>query len=168
MVGLAPANASDLDWYADMAEDNVAAYSMAEADLVALTEQVTARAEGTLRDPESLLEALRGQMGEADLRVIDNVAIRRLLAGAYTEALRDGPYGWIDDITAFRSDWGFDLDCIAGPVLIWHGAEDTFSPVRHAHWLASRIPGAIVRIESGTAHFGAVEKLPDILDWLAA
>src|SRR6185369_11865093 len=66
MVSLAPANASGLDWYADMAEENVAAYSTAEADLA---EQVAARAAGTLRDPESLLEALRAQMGEADLRV---------------------------------------------------------------------------------------------------
>jgi pimeloyl-ACP methyl ester carboxylesterase len=166
LVGLAPATANDLDWYAEMADDNVATYSTVGVDLAALTDHVTARAEGTVRDPESLLEELRGQMVEADRRIVDDVSIRQLLAGSYAEALSDGPFGWIDDIVALRGDWGFDPSCIASPVLIWHGADDTFSPVRHARWLAGRIPGATIHIESGAAHFGAVEILPEVLVWL--
>jgi pimeloyl-ACP methyl ester carboxylesterase len=96
------------------------------------------------------------------------VAIRRLLAETYVEALRDGPYGWIDDVFALRSGWGFDLARIAVPVRLWHGELDSLSPVSHSRWLATRIPGAEVQVQAGLAHFGAVEILPQILAWLKA
>jgi pimeloyl-ACP methyl ester carboxylesterase len=168
LVGLAPANARGLDWYDGMTDDNVAAYTTAETDLSALVTELTSRAERLARDPESLLAGLRGQMVDADRRVVDDVAIRRLHAETYAEALRHGPFGWLDDILALRADWGFDLGSIASPVRIWHGADDRFSPVSHARWLAARIPGARIDVQPGTAHFGAVEILPEILSWLTA
>lgn len=168
LVGLAPAGAPDLDWYGGMAQDNVSAYSTADADFSALTERLRLRADRTLRDPESLLKALREQMRESDRRVVDNVVMRRLLADTYAEALRDGADGWIDDVLALRAEWGFNLDAIHAPVRIWHGADDTFSPVSHSYWLHARIPNSVIQVESGTAHFGAVEILPRMLPWLTA
>jgi pimeloyl-ACP methyl ester carboxylesterase len=168
LVGLAPANAPDLDWYDGMAEHNVAAYTTADTDLATLMENLRLRADDAIRDPESLLDALRDHIKDSDKRVVEDVAMRRLLAGTYAEALRDGPYGWVDDVFALRSDWGLRLGAITGAVRIWHGADDSFSPAGHARWLAAQIPGAVIHIQSGTAHFGAMEILPEILSWLTA
>jgi pimeloyl-ACP methyl ester carboxylesterase len=164
LVGLAPLNAAGLPWFQGMAKENVREFST--DDLPSLVERLRLRAERAVHDPETLLELLREQMAEADRRVVDRVAIRRMLTTAYIEALRDGPYGWIDDVLALRADWGFRLDDIASPVRLWHGADDTFSPADHARWLAQQIPSAEVQVLSGTAHFGAVEVLPELLPWL--
>lgn len=168
LVGLAPANAQNLDWYDGMAKGNVDAYSTVDSDFAHLIEQLTATADHLLRNPESHLDALREQMRDSDRRIVQDVAMRRLLAATYAEALRHGPYGWIDDLHAFRTDWGFNLEDIIGEVRIWHGADDSFSPVSHAHWLAARIARSVVQIQPGTAHFGAMEVLPEILAWLIA
>ncbi|WP_232534073.1 alpha/beta fold hydrolase [Plantactinospora sp. KBS50] len=99
--------------------------------------------------------------------MVENAGIRRLLESTYTEALRQGPYGWIDDMLALRRPWKFSVSDILVPMLLWHGADDEFSPVRHTQWLAERIPGSIIEVQPGKAHFAAVEVLPKILAWLA-
>jgi pimeloyl-ACP methyl ester carboxylesterase len=130
--------------------------------------EMIALAVRTAADPESLIDRLRDQASEPDLRFMQSVMYRRLLSASYAEALRVGPYGWIDDIMAFRGDWGFALDRIVPPVRLWHGADDTFSPASHSRWLADRIPRAEVHVQHGAAHFAAVEVLPRILAWLTA
>jgi pimeloyl-ACP methyl ester carboxylesterase len=168
LVSVAPADAPGLDWFGGMTDDNVSEYTTADYDAPALKEHLRLRAHRTLDNPTSLIDLLMTQMADPDKQVVKDVSIRRLLAETYAEALRDGPYGWIDDVLALRSDWGFQLDHIGGPVRLWHGADDTFSPVSHTRWLARRIAGAQLQVQSGAAHFGAMEILPEILGWLAA
>lgn len=166
LVGIAPADAADLDWYQGMARSNVDEYTTADANSSVLAELLRLKADQTRVQPEAIVEAIRSDLQRPDLRVVDDVAIRRLLTDTYAEALREGPYGWIDDVFAFRKPWGFRLEDIPGPVRLWHGADDTFSPVSHTRWLASKIPRAEVQVQAGAAHFGAVEVLPEMLSWL--
>ena len=168
LVSLAPADAPGLDWFGGMIDANVSEYSAADNDSSMLAERLRLKADRTLSNPESLLELLRAQMTDPDKRVVNDVAIRRLLADTYAEALKDGPYGWIDDVFALRGAWGFPLESITTPVRLWHGADDNFAPVSHTRWLAGKIPGAEVQVQSGTAHFGAVEVLPEMFAWLTA
>jgi pimeloyl-ACP methyl ester carboxylesterase len=166
LVGLAPSGAIGLDWFGGMTEGNIRDFSSASDDAIVLAEQLRRRAQRTVDDPETLIELLRAQMTEADRRVVAGVPIRRMLADAYLRGLRHGPYGWIDDVLALRSEWGFTFDTIRMPTLFWHGAEDNFAPASHTRWLARQIPGAEIEVQRHTAHFGAVEVLPRILAWL--
>jgi pimeloyl-ACP methyl ester carboxylesterase len=168
LVGLAPANAHGLDWFQGMTESNVKGYRTADEDGLKLVEWLRLQADRARRDPEHLVDVLRTQLTDPDLRVVGDFAIRRLLAQTYGEALRAGPYGWIDDVLALRAQWGFRPEYIRPPVLLWHGADDNFSPVSHTRWLATRIPRANVRVQAQTAHFGAMQVLPEVLTWLAA
>jgi pimeloyl-ACP methyl ester carboxylesterase len=168
LVGIAPANAAGLDWYEGMSAENARNHASAERGDAELMREMIALAVRTTADPESLIDELRTQASEPDLRFMQSVMYRRLLSHSYAEALRVQPYGWIDDILAFRDDWGFALDRIVPPVRLWHGAHDTFAPASHSRWLAARIPRAEVHVQYGAAHFAAVEVLPEILGWLTA
>jgi pimeloyl-ACP methyl ester carboxylesterase len=166
LVSLARPDAADLDWYDGMTVANVREFAAADADPRGLAASIITQAKRTKRDPESLLIALMEEMTEHDRRVVGDVAIRRLLAETYREALREGPHGWIDDILALRRNWGFQLGSIPGRVRLWHGREDNFAPVSHTHWLASRIRRSETVVQAGAAHFGAMEILPEMLRWL--
>jgi pimeloyl-ACP methyl ester carboxylesterase len=166
LVGLAPHGADGLDWFDGMAQSNVNEYTAAAnsyADIVARTREV---ASAVRADPASLIARLHAELPDPDRRVVADRGIRSMLIKSYAEALRTSDYGWIDDVVAFCSDWGFDPAGIAVPVLLWHGASDVFSPASHARWLAAKIPNAAVVVQAGAAHFGALDVLPDILRWL--
>jgi pimeloyl-ACP methyl ester carboxylesterase len=167
LVSLAPAEATDLDWYRGMAGSNVRAYQSAREDRRQLVESIRVRADRVRRDPSHLLDQLRAEMTDSDARVIDDPQINQLMLNNYRDALAQGPYGWIDDVLAIRRNWGFDLREIGCPVRLWHGAHDRFAPARHTTWLAERIPGATAEVESGAAHFDALPIVPRMLEWLA-
>jgi pimeloyl-ACP methyl ester carboxylesterase len=166
LVGLAPSDAKDLDWYAGMTESNVQEYSTADASRQAVQASVAPQAEQIRENPDSSLGLLLPKLSKRDLRVVDDIAIRRLLTDTYAEAVRDGEDGWIDDVVALRRPWDFDLTSIKVPVLLWHGADDEYSPVSHTYWLEGQISTAVVQIQPDTAHFGAVEILPTVLAWM--
>ncbi|MFY1597023.1 alpha/beta fold hydrolase [Micromonospora sp. WMMD737] len=169
LVSLAPWNAIELDWVGGMNTGNVRGFGVGSPDTAAVVEEIRQRAERAAADPRLLLADLRTEMSTADRRAVNDPALRRLITDTYAEALRSGPYGWIDDVLAFRRPWAFDLSAIdtaATPVRLWHGADDNFAPVSHGRWLAAQIPGAEMEVRPGAAHFDAVEELPRILRWL--
>jgi pimeloyl-ACP methyl ester carboxylesterase len=166
LVSLAPWAAEGLDWFAGMSASNVREYTAAATSPEVLTAHLVQTAALIKADPTSHVITLDTEMPEADRRVVSDVGIRALLAQNFAEALRDSADGWIDDALAFCAPWGFDLADIKVPVLLWHGANDVFSPVAHARWLADQIPHAIMYIRPDTAHFAALEVMPDVLSWL--
>lgn len=168
LVGLAPSDAKGLDWFEGMTDSNTNEYELVATDGDAVVADLTRRAEEVMKNPDSLLIALEKEMSEADKRVAFDVAIRRRLHETYREALKFGPYGWIDDVLAFRCPWGFDLSKITVPVRLWHGNDDVFSPPGHSVWMANQIPGAKIQVQRGAAHFDAMEILPKVLARLKA
>jgi pimeloyl-ACP methyl ester carboxylesterase len=168
LVSLAPRGADGLDWLGGMARSNVMEYTAASngyAGIAAHTKQV---ADAIRADPTSLIAKLQAELPDPDKRVVADRGIRSKLVEAYAEAMRTSDYGWIDDTLAFSLPWGFDPVTVTVPVLLWHGANDVFSPASHARWLAGRIPNATVIVQAGAAHFGALDVLPDILRWLSS
>jgi pimeloyl-ACP methyl ester carboxylesterase len=166
LVSLAPHDA-EIDWYGGMMPSNVDEFSTATQDESRLIESLRLQAERTRRSPVSLLDMLRAEIAGPDREFVRGLTIQKLLLESYAEAMRGGPYGWIDDVLATRRDWDFHLNQITQPIRLWHGAQDNCVPAAHAHWLAARIPNAELEVQSGTAHFGAMEILPEILSWLA-
>ncbi|GGZ85844.1 alpha/beta fold hydrolase [Streptomyces subrutilus] len=166
LVGLAPWDAEDLDWFAGMADSNVREYSTAFDDPEGLAARLIPRAAGIRRDPGRLLDELRRELTASDRAIVADAGLRSMLLRNYQEGLRTSAYGWIDDALAFSRPWGFDPADIRCPVLIWHGELDVFSPVGHSRWLARRIPGATAAIDPAAAHFAALRALPDVLNWL--
>ncbi|QXE37603.1 alpha/beta hydrolase [Streptomyces sp. GMY02] len=166
LVTLAPRDAAGLDWFEGMTAFNVLEYTTASRDPDGMAARLIPRADAIRRDPVRLLDELRGELTDSDRMVVSDAGVRTMLLRNYQEALRGSAYGWIDDALAFCGPWGFDPAAIKGPVLLWHGEKDVFSPVGHSRWLGERIPGATVVLEPTAAHFDALHALPRILTWL--
>lgn len=168
LVGIAPREAEGLDWLDGMTASNVAEYEAVSQGHEQIAAVTGAAAEAVRANPASLLAMLQTELPDPDQRVVADPGIRSLLLATYAEALRTSTHGWVDDDVAFHSPWGFDPAAVTAPVLLWHGARDTLSPVSHVKWLADRIPSAAVVVHPGAAHFGALHVLPDILRWLTS
>jgi pimeloyl-ACP methyl ester carboxylesterase len=168
LVSLAPRGADGLDWFDGMSQSNITEFTAASNGYAGIAAHTKPVADAIRADPASLIARLQAELPDPDKRVVADRGIRSMLLKTYAEALRTSDYGWIDDALAFCSPWGFDPAAVTVPVLLWHGANDVFSPASHARWLAGRIPSATVIVQAGAAHFGALDVLPDILRWLSA
>lgn len=166
LVGLAPPSADGLDWLAGMTASNIIHYTTAAAGEDSLVSWLGPAAAAMRADPGEVLARLRGELPDPDRQIVADPGIRALLTASHAEALRASAYGWVDDTMAFLARWGFSLASVTAPVLVWHGENDVFSPVSHAVWLAAKMAGASVIVQSGAAHFSAIGVLPDVLRWL--
>ncbi|MEU6238195.1 alpha/beta hydrolase, partial [Kitasatospora sp. NPDC047058] len=167
LIGLAPRDAVGLDWYDGMTPSNIRAYQQAERGHDRIADAMRFRSQQVRADPIALLKGLRPLLAPADREVIADSGVRHMLEDGYREAFRHGADGWIDDVLAFTTDWGFQVQDITVPTWLWHGADDQFSPVEHSRWLADHIPEATLFLESGAAHFGAFRVMTTALTWLA-
>ena len=164
-----PWQAEGIDWLQGQGEQNreewAAALQGAEAleeHLVPLAEEMRAATAEQLRD------VLVTLLPEVDREVLTGDRAQHAKAN-FDRALAPGVEGWRDDDLAFTRPWGFDLDEIGVPVLLWQGVQDLMVPVAHGRWLAERIPGVEAHISEADGHLSiAVGRLGEIFDWLRA
>jgi pimeloyl-ACP methyl ester carboxylesterase len=166
LVSLAPWAADGLDWFAGMSDSNIEKLSWASSKPEVLTAAMVRSAAEIRTSPASHVTTVGLELPESDQRLMADVELRALLTRNYAEALRGSADGWIDDLLAFCSPWGFEPADIKVPVLVWHGQDDVFSPVAHSRWLTDRIPNASMVLQPNAAHFAAFEAMPDVLAWV--
>jgi pimeloyl-ACP methyl ester carboxylesterase len=81
--------------------------------------------------------------------------------------LEPGTGGWFDDDLAFIGPWGFDLDAISVPVLVWQGEQDKMVPPAHGHWLGENVAGASARLFPEEGHITlTVNRIGEVHAWL--
>jgi pimeloyl-ACP methyl ester carboxylesterase len=165
----APWAAEGLDWLAGQGEQNVEEWNAALAGPAALeklleqlAEEIRAATADEIKEVMSTLlppvdrDVLTGERAAHAKRNIDR-------------ALEDGVEGWRDDDLAFTQPWGFELDAVQVPTLLWQGVQDKMVPVAHGRWLVERIPGVEAHISEVDGHLSiAATRLGEIYDWLAA
>jgi pimeloyl-ACP methyl ester carboxylesterase len=167
IAGVAPFGAAGLDWMAGMGQDNVTEFSAALGGEQELRSYL-------LREREDLKDASAADIVAALETLLPDVDRAALtgefgedLACSFREAVRTGVAGWLDDDLAFTRPWGFGLDEISVPAMIWQGTADLMVPFSHGQWLASRLPGAAVHLEEGEGHLsiglGPLDRMLDEL-----
>lgn len=88
----------------------------------------------------------------------------------YSEAVRQGPWGPVDDELAQLGDWGFEPDAIQAPTAIFYDPEETVLPPQHPLWLAEHIPNSVLTITHTLGHRPGGDRVPDLrrmYGWLA-
>ena len=163
-VGIAPYGSPGLerdDWLAGMDPENVKEFGWAEAGEEVLAHELereqVAMEERVAEDPSTLL-------GDFDLSESDREQLRRPeLAAVFRESVVEqaaaGVWGWVDDDLAIVSPWGFQLEAVAVPTLVWYGRTDVLVPSSHGDWLAAHVPNCLVRVDDDSGHLGADPEL---------
>lgn len=158
LAGVGEWGAADLDFLEGMGPENHEEFGKAlagEKELELWMENI-ARAFAAVTGAE-LIEALGGLIGEADKKaLVPEVAERD--AASFRRALSEGFYGWLDDDLAFVQKFGFALEQINKPVLVWQGDDDFMVPRAHSEWLAKHIPTAKLNFVPGHGHISLMEK----------
>jgi pimeloyl-ACP methyl ester carboxylesterase len=167
LAGVAPYDAGGLDWLAGQGADNVAEWAAAlegrealEAFCVRECEQLTHAT------PAGLVEALRSLLSDVDAASVTDALGEHMLR-ELRHGLAPGVDGWVDDDYAFMAPWGFALDAIEVPVLVWQGRHDLMVPPAHGEWLAGHVAGAEARLSEEDGHISLVERrMGDVYSWL--
>ncbi|MGW4500611.1 alpha/beta fold hydrolase [Micromonospora sp. NPDC004336] len=156
LASLAPRDAAGLDWTAGMADGNRRSAAAALQGRAAVEAHLSA-----------VDQAGPALLPANDQAVLARPEISAMLEAAFTEAVRPGLDGWVDDVHAlFGLPWGFDPQAVSRPVRVWHGALDQAVPVTHGRWLAARIPGAELEVQPDAGHAGHFDATPAVLEWL--
>jgi pimeloyl-ACP methyl ester carboxylesterase len=169
IAGVGPFGAAGLDFLEGMGRDNQEEFGAALAgpsQLQAYLErqaQVLAEVTG-----EQVTAALGDLVSPVDVGVLTG-DFAAYLATTFRQAVSTGIWGWFDDDLAFTRPWGFALDEVEVPVVVWQGGQDRMVPFGHGQWLATHVLGARPRLLPEEGHLSiAVASFGKILDDLLA
>ena len=166
LAGVAPFDAEGLDYLDGMGEANVEEFGAVLEGEDVLRPLLEAQAEQLVASGEqALLDQLGSLVGPQDRAVLRGEVVAYLRA-VDRVGLASGADGWIDDDLAFVAPWGFDIEAIRVPVLVWQGRDDRFVPFAHGEWLAARIPAAEARLTDDGHLTLMARRVPDVHAWL--
>ena len=97
-------------------------------------------------------ELLRAVKNGPDYEIIQTLSIEEATSFAF-EAIKQGFGGTLDDYLALRKPWGFTVETLQTPVLMFQGTEDRLCPVSAAKILAARIPKVQLVLMENSGHF---------------
>lgn len=167
IAGVAPFDAEGLDFLSGMGEENVVEFSAAvagEATLRHHLEQIAPHLRAVT--VTQITETLGSLLPRVDQAMLTDEFGEDMVT-SFSDALRSGVDGWLDDDLAFVRPWGFDVSEVACPALLWQGSEDMMVPVAHGRWLAAAMPGATAHLEAGEGHLSiSIGRIEEMLDEL--
>jgi pimeloyl-ACP methyl ester carboxylesterase len=156
VASFAPFDAEGLDYLDGMGTQNAAQFGTAahgEPAMRELVGQMASAVRGhTAADVATEMASL---LPPVDLAVLtaeygaDNAA-------NMDHGLSPGEEGWVADLAALTSPWGFGLDAVTAPIELWHGTVDRMVPVAHGRWLAEHLPTAEAHLEPEQGHLSLV------------
>ncbi|MBX9688411.1 MAG: alpha/beta hydrolase [Candidatus Obscuribacterales bacterium] len=71
----------------------------------------------------------------------------------FNDSIKQGYQSIFDDYLAIKESWEIDLHKIDIEVHLWHGSDDSLSPISAAHFLKNTIPKARLEIVPEQGHF---------------
>lgn len=158
LAGVGEWGHDDLDFLAGMGPENHEEFGAALVGESALERWMSINAPGFAAvTGVELIAAFGGLIGEADKRAL-TPEVAEHDAASYRRALENGFSGWIDDDLAFVQKFGFALQEISKPVLVWQGDDDFMVPRAHSEWLAKNIPTAQLNFVPGHGHISLAEQ----------
>lgn len=159
IAGVAPWGEPGLDFLAGMGADNIEEFGLALEGEAAVRPWMEGYAEGLrTATAEQVVDSMASLLPDVDREAIlgaQGASFGEDVVASFTEALRLGVDGWVDDDLAFTRPWGFDLRTLvdrAVPTFVWQGELDLMVPFSHGEWLAARLPHAVTHLQPGHGH----------------
>lgn len=149
---------------AGMARFNKLALAMARRAPWQLARQLMKIQGNALRkDPEGTAMKMMPSLPAADQEVLTDGRVKDVLLPAMAEAYRNGADGAAWEGAMLVRSWGFRLQDITAPVLIWHGEADVNDPLQCAEYLRDTIPTSRATFFAGEGHFLVMKRWGEIL-----
>jgi pimeloyl-ACP methyl ester carboxylesterase len=169
IAGVGPFGAAGLDFLKGMGRDNQEEFGAALTGPSALQPYLERQAQVLAKvSGEQVAAALGDLVSPVDVGALTG-EFAAWLATTFQQAVSTGIWGWLDDDLAFTRPWGFALDEVEVPVVVWQGGQDRMVPFAHGQWLATQLPGARPRLLPEEGHLSiAVASFGKILDDLLA
>ena len=142
LAGIAPFAQDDLDFFDGLKADDVAEYRAALRDIDELLAMMADPAHGN-------------EWCAPDRWAMSTPAMHELEAAM----ARTRTFGWgclVDDYSSYLSPWGFDVEKVDVPVVIFQGDLDENVPLGHARWLARHLTNSRLRVYPGEGHLSLV------------
>lgn len=111
---------------------------------------------------EELLDVASRLFGHSDRAVLSDPDFAAMFIADLSNAgqLRSVAH----DLALFSRHWGFLLEEVVPPIIVWQGLADNIVPPSHGHHQASRLPNAQLRVRPGEGHFAGFAEVADVLD----
>jgi pimeloyl-ACP methyl ester carboxylesterase len=167
LASLAPYGEPGLDYFAGMGELNVDDIKlMLEDPDAARAKTVTDREIMLTATPEGIRKFMQTLLTPTDAAVLTGELAEHMSRNT-KDGLAPGIQGWWDDGWAHIQPWGFEVEAIRLPVMLWHGRQDRFVPFGHGEWLAKRIPGVEPHLTDEDGHLTLIQRrIPAVHAWL--
>jgi pimeloyl-ACP methyl ester carboxylesterase len=121
------------------------------------------------RNPEGFIQRTFGSLPETDQAVLrQHPALKAAMMADAREIFRQGSDGVTQNIRAVCGPWGFRLEDIRTPVVVWQGEADPNVPPAMGRYLARTIPNARAHFVPGAGHFLGFSHWGVILESLRA
>jgi pimeloyl-ACP methyl ester carboxylesterase len=121
------------------------------------------------RGGERAGERMAAWAPEPDRVVLQRAEVGKRFMACFEEACRQGPAGPALDVSLIARRWGFDLDAVTVPVLLWHGELDGNVPVAAGRFLAGAFAHCQATFYPKDAHLSVpLNHQQDIFGALAA
>jgi pimeloyl-ACP methyl ester carboxylesterase len=169
IAGVGPFGAAGLEFLEGMGRENQEEYGAALSGPSELQGYLERQAQALAGlTGEQVAAALGDLVSPVDVGAITG-DFAAYLARTFRQAVASGIWGWFDDDLAFIRPWGFDLDDVGVPVVVWQGGQDRMVPFAHGQWLATHVPGACPRLLTEEGHLSiTVALFAEIVDDLVA
>lgn len=104
------------------------------------------------RHPKLYMREVRKLVNQSDRELLDHLLRGDTFQQDQMVCLESGGKAIATDLLTELKDWGFSLNEVTTPVLIYQGEDDPFVPVDYARHLADQLPNAELTLIPGAGH----------------
>jgi pimeloyl-ACP methyl ester carboxylesterase len=115
------------------------------------------------KDPEGSVRRRFASLPASDRDALGGQQATDMLITSMVESFRAGSDGSAWDLRLLTRHWGFSLQDITVPVVLWHGDADTNSPLAAGSCLRDTIPDASLTVLPGEGHFLILKRWGEII-----
>lgn len=109
--------------------------------------------------PGRLIAQSKSLLPEPDREIVlSDPEFQKGFIGMVREAFRQGTLGPYHEAYLTVTEWGFRIQDVRVPVLIWHGEMDQNIPVEMARYMTESLPGSKVEIHPDEGHLSLFKK----------
>jgi pimeloyl-ACP methyl ester carboxylesterase len=137
-------------------------FTLARRAPVVLRVMMAASAAAAKRAPTKLLDRMSKQLPPSDREILADRDLRDALMKDAPESYRQGSRAVVDEAIIFSKPWGFRMEEITVPVVLWHGTEDRNAPLAMAKEMERRIPNCTATYYEGEGHLYFIKRWPEI------